>query len=605
MSTSTLTLQNAAIAVTLNPLQGTLSVLDKRTGQTWAQQHLGAEMACLGASDGGAQSTWLHVPSGMRVQMTLEIDGDKPEFVLSLQAEGALDASLAFPYPFVGEPGDYLVVPLNEGISFGVDDPTITGPKRLKAYFGHGGICMAFWGMTDGRRGQMAIIETPDDASIRVDRSGGPLYVAPEWDAQRGQFGYTRRLRYVFLSEGGHVGICKRYRAYAEAQGLVKTLLQKRQQNPDVDRLVGAVNVWFFEKPSLALPIVEEMRAVGIKQILWSSGEPPEVIKAMNDLGIITSRYDIVQDVANPANLPFLSYGGLTEAWPQDLILDRNGDWVRGWEIETKDGLGLIPCGALCDRQAIRYARERMVKDLADHPYLCRFMDTTTATAWRECYHPDHPMTRSESRAAKMELLRLLSEDFHLVTGTETGHDAAVPYVHYFEGMLSLAHYRVDDAGRRMMHIWKDVPDRVANFQLGQRYRLPLFELVYHDCVISHWYWGDYNNKLPALWDKRDLFNLLYGTAPMFMFDYELWRQYRERFAQSYRNTCLIAREVGYAQMTDHRFLTSDRDVQRTAFSNGITVTCNFSDQAFPMADGTLILPLGYHVCRSGTQSGA
>ncbi len=36
-------------------------------------------------------------------------------------------------------------------------------------------------------------------------------------------------------------------------------------------------------------------------------------------------------------------------------------------------------------------------------------------------------------------------------------------------------------------------------------YRLLLWELVYHDCVVAQWYWGDYNNKLPAVWDRRDL----------------------------------------------------------------------------------------------------
>jgi hypothetical protein len=597
MTTLDFTLQNAAIAVTLHSGDGALEVLDTQTGQRWAQHPVGDQMLYEGG--GAAESVWRHQPSGMRLRLTLTLDGDKPELVAALSAEGPLDSALGYPYPFVTDPGTYLVVPMNEGISFPVDDATITGPKHLKAYYGHGGICMAFWGATNGVSGYMAIIETPDDAAIRIDRADGPLFVAPEWEAQKGQFGYERKLRYVFLREGGHVGICKRYRAYAGQQGLIKTLTQKQAENPDVDRLIGAVNVWFFEKSKLVLPMVDEMRAMGINRILWSAAEPPEVIKAMNELGILTSRYDIVQDVVNPANLPNLAYGGLTEAWPQDLILDRNGDWVRGWEIETKDGLGLVPCGALCDKQAVRYARDRMAKDLTDHPYLCRFMDTTTATPWRECYHPDHPMTRSESRLYKMALLRQISEDFHLVAGTETGHDAAAPYVHYFEGMLSLSHYRVDDAGRRMLHIWKDVPDRVDKFQLGQRYRLPLFELVYHDCVVSHWYWGDYNNKLPALWDKRDLFNLLYGTAPMFMFDYEIWRQSRERFAQSYRNTCIIARKVGYAEMSDHRFLTPDRDIQQTRFSNGITITCNFSAEPFALGGGALVLPLGHHVMSS------
>jgi len=79
-------------------------------------------------------------------------------------------------------------VPMNEGISYPVEDQSIE-PFSLIAYGGHG-ICMAFWGSTDGARGYMAIIETPDDASIRIERHDGLLAIAPQWDAQRGQFGY-------------------------------------------------------------------------------------------------------------------------------------------------------------------------------------------------------------------------------------------------------------------------------------------------------------------------------------------------------------------------------------------------------------------------------
>jgi len=203
-------------------------------------------------------------------------------------------------------------------------------------------------------------------------------------------------------------------------------------------------------------------------------------------------------------------------------------------------------------------------------------------------------MTRSESRKWKMELLRFMSEEAKLVTGSETGHEASVPYLHYYEGMLSLGPFRVPDAGRRMAKIWHEVPERVAKFQVGHEYRLPLWELVYHDCVVAQWYWGDYNNKLPALWDKRDLFNALYGTPPMFMFNRDLWNRSKERFARSYRTTCPIARATGYAEMTDHRILTPDRSVQQSAFANGTTVTVNFGDEPYRMPDGTIVKPMGH-----------
>ncbi len=140
-----------------------------------------------------------------------------------------------------------------------------------------------------------------------------------------------------------------------------------------------------------------------------------------------------------------------------------------------------------------------------------------------------------------MELLDVVSGEFGLVSGCETGHDAAVPYVDYFEGMMSLGPYRVPDAGRNMQQMLDEVPERVAKFQTGSYYRLPLWELVYHDCVVAQWYWGDYNNKLPALWDRRDLWNALYGTPPMFMFNREgLERSTRRASSQSYKASAAV-----------------------------------------------------------------
>ena len=205
-------------------------------------------------------------------------------------------------------------------------------------------------------------------------------------------------------------------------------------------------------------------------------------------------------------------------------------------------------------------------------------------------------MTRSESRQFRMDLLAFVSHDCRLVTGAETGHEAAVPFVHYFEGMMSLAPYRASDSGRNIRTILQTVPDQVAKFQTGHYYRLPLWELVYHDCVVAQWYWGDYNNKLPAVWDRRDLWNALYGTPPMFMFDAELWRANRDRFVASYRTATPVARATGYAEMLSHRWLTDDHAVQQTRFANGVTVTVNFGDKSYAPPDGRPIAPLGYRL---------
>ena len=591
----TLSLENKDLSVAIDTRTAALSVQDRRTGQTWSQTPVGHDLVVIDAKVSGkltAKLTLLHVPLDMKIKVSLELDKSAPELGVSVSADDALPESLLFPHPFAGLKGSHLIVPLNEGIDYPADDESIK-PMHLVAYGGHG-ICMSFWGITDpsGKQGQMAILETPDDAAIRIERQkSGPLYIAPVWEGQKGRFGYARKLRYVFIDKGGHVAMCKRYREHAQKTGLLKTLADKRKANPNVDLLVGAVNVWCREKD--ALGIVKQLQAAGIDRILWSNAASPETIKAMNTLGVLTSRYDIFQDVMDPAKFPLLQWkhgDWPTEAWPKDIIVNARGDWIKGWEVEAKDG-SMVPCGVVCDKQAIAYADKRIPEELKSKPYRCRFIDTTTASPWRECYSPDHPMTRTDSRKYKMDLLDLVSSKYKLVCGSETGHDAAVPFVHYFEGMMSLGPYRSPDSGRHMQKILDEVPDRVAKFQVGWQYRLPLWELVYHDCVVAQWYWGDYNNKLPAIWDKRDLFNALYGTPPMFMFDKAYWEKNKNRFVQSYKATCPIARATGYSEMTDHKFLTADRSVQQTTFSNGLTVTVNFGEKAFKMPEGGELAP--------------
>jgi hypothetical protein len=595
---ATVAARSDALEVTVRTADASLEVKDRRTNRSWAQQADESPLVVLDAKPAGAGlDLRLLDPAAMReMAATVRLDPARPEVVVTLKAEGEMDAPLYWPAPFASAKGQSLVLPVNEGISYPVDDASLH-EMHYHLYGGHG-LCMPWYGaMEAGGAGWVALVETADDAAVRIPRRDGRLVLVPEWQAQKGRFGPERVIRYAFFEKGGHVAMAKRYRELAKKTGLFKTLEEKRKALPAVDLLVGAVNVWCWDKDAPAY--CREMQALGIKRILWSNARPPEELKALNDLGVLTSRYDIYQDAMNPENFPKLRWlhGDWTsDAWKNDdLMIRADGEWERGWEVETKDGK-MIPCGTLCDRQAVPYAKRRIPAELETHPYRCRFIDTTTASPWRECYHAKHPMTRTESKQYKMELLRYISEGCKLVCGSETGHDASVPFVHYFEGMLSLGPYRVPDSGRDMARIWDEVPEAVATFQTGHGYRLPLWELVYHDCVVAQWYWGDYNNKLPKLWDRRDLWNALYGTPPMFMFNRKVWEANKARFAKSYKAATPVARATGYSEMLSHEWLTPDRAVQRTTFANGVVVTVNFGNAPFALPGSGSLEPLGLKV---------
>jgi len=415
------------------------------------------------------------------------------------------------------------------------------------------------------------------------------LHLWPLWEPSRGEFAYTRTITYAFQADGGYVSQAKRYREYAKEIGLYKSLRTKQVENPNVDLLLGAVNVW---APSWygnddPLGLIQEMRALGIERILWSEGTTPEVIRAMNEMpGVLTSRYDIYQDVWPPDAPP----GALHEGWPEDLVWLPDGSIMQGWVI--RDGENEYPGGVVCSPRGLEHAQQQMPADLATHPYRCRFIDTTTASPWRECYNPAHPTSRSEDRHYKMELLRFCSEDMGMVTGSETGIDASVPYLHYFEGMLSLGPYRLPDCGYTLVDYREPTPE-FLKYQVGPYYRVPLWELVYHDCTVSYWYWGDSSNKAPEVWDERDLLNLLYGTPPLFMLTPEVWPTYGDRFVQCYQSVCPTVRTIGYDEMLSHQFLTDDHTLQRTTWSSGLSIVVNFLDEPQALPDGTIVPAMG------------
>jgi hypothetical protein len=265
---------------------------------------------------------------------------------------------------------------------------------------------------------------------------------------------------------------------------------------------------------------------------------------------------------------------------------------MRGWVDRGPDGKE-YPGGVISSACALGLARTRIPADLADHAYGARFFDTTTASPLREDYNPLHPLSRGEDRANKMALLAYSSRELRLVTGSETGFDAAVPYLHYFEGMMSLGPYRLPDSGYDLGTRKSPTRDWL-DYQVGSKYRIPLFELVYHDCVFSSWYWGDASNRLVEYLSERNLFNALYGTMPLWILDTERWKSDKAALIPSYANGTTVSHDTAWSELVEHRFLTADRQAQYTRFANGCEVWGNFDRAKAARAGGFDIPPRSF-----------
>jgi hypothetical protein len=571
------TLANPELRLTIRA-DGSM-IASPKTGRPWAYHAWSDDIALKSLTRRTGQIAEIEafdLGNGFPLTVEVALDAQRPEVEVSFRASGPMDSNLALPGSLVTEPGQWVVLPMNEGIRFPVEDPTING-WSLSTYGGHG-LCMPWSGVFDPSSGAatMTVVETPDDADVLFQQEEGHLTFLPRWEPSRLTFSYPRKLRLCYFSQGGYVAMAKRYRNFAKATGLFKTLAAKKRENPNVDRLIGAVNVWNWDMEKVAL--CQEMKSIGFDRVLWSNGGSAEEVKAIADLGYLPGRYDIYQDVWDPKNS--LSWMN-TKGWPEDLVLLPNGDWMKGWAHPDRQPDGSIKWyqgGVICSEAGLARAKEDIPKDLGKVPYLARFIDTTTASPFRECYNPLHPLTRSQDRQNKMALLDFCSKDMKLVTGSETGIDPSVPVVDYYEGMMSLGPFRLPDSGTLMMDYRKPTAD-FLKYQVGSRYRIPLWELVYHDCTVAQWYWGDATNKAPEVWDQRDLLNILYGTAPLLMFDKERWRRDKTRMLQTYRNVCEWTRKIGYDEMLSHQDLTPDHTVQKTTWSSGRSAIVNFGNQ--------------------------
>lgn len=677
-----------SISFTIDSKKYNFTVIDKRNGKEWIFDDTEyQQMVLLEASETNKDKI-------TQLMMTFQINNFQCKAVYTLYSneDNSIEFNFSCPsempmttfsYPMQLQTvtkDDRLILPMNEGFSFKSDDfsHSITSTHT----FGGHGLCMSFFGLYDDsefdvkKSGLLYIVKSQNDFRLNIRKLNGLQTFRLNWNSERGTFGsYQRSIQLIFYDKCKHVEMCNRYRQYAIEQGRYLTFEEKQKKFPKIefDKLIGSANIWFNTNYNKLVTVYQELQKIGFTHILASNDNSPSNINFMNDEmeNILTSKYDIYQDVLNPDDYKWTRPNQTpkpfdVQAWPNDIAIKVDGSFKYGWSIPNVSNPDqMVSMGVLCDKQIISYAKDRINDECFNSNETirknlkCRFIDTTTASEWYECYHEKHEMTRSESREYRMKLLSLI-HDFNMVCGSETGQDVAVPFCDYFEGMMSLGNFRVPNAGRNTDQIWgceelddlscpaaqlRPVPENVVKFQMGHDYRLPLFELVYHGCLVSYWYWGDYNNKIPSLWVKRDMFNALYGVPPMYFLNntsydnanctvdfnetlkqegifnetdskskvtttiYHVKKLHKsklnqdclkQRLSTSYLIAEPVSRLTGYAQMIDFLILNNERTVQKSVFSNNVNVTCNFGNIDYKCDNGVVLPPFSVMIQNGG-----
>jgi hypothetical protein len=596
-------LENRALRVEIAPDSGRISVREKISDRLWEQPAPEASAAQREAVYRVLKQTKTSLEAergfdaGKEKRVTLRLrfslpSANAPELRVEASAE---DPKQPCGYPRFIEPfvldaphGVLAVADYSNGHLYPLDlQPFPRGS------FGGDRLDMPWVGLCDldSGAGYLLLLETSDDCDVRMQKiagKGGRALVAPQvtWRPQKEAFGYTRSLLFHFVAKGGYVAFCKRYRAYAKERGLIAPFTEKLKKNPNLKRLFGAPDVW----GDASLAFAREAKAAGVEKMLIH-GKPatPADMRAINDLGYLTSEYDNYTDIlqAKDGKLDS-SHANL----PDDAVLKSDQQRMTAWLTWDKKTQYMKRCPMLWADAA----KATAAKVLTEWPFIGRFIDVTTAEGMYECYDTKHPMTRTQKRECGPALHRVF-RDRKLVMGGEHGIWWCVPVVDYIEGMQSggyaswpaghLIHPKTKDeefegAWGKLKTKW----ETYAQWGIGHESRVPLWELVFHDCIVSTWYWGDTSDFLldaaPEITPKKDAFNILYGTIPLMWANKEgAWHKDRAVFLRTYRNTCKLHEALATAELLSHEFVTADRAVQRTHFSDGTVCLVNFGEKPY------------------------
>lgn len=485
-----------------------------------------------------------------------------------------------------------------------------TWPEEVRALTFDGQFCsagayMPWFGQVDNGSGYIAICATPWDAGYQVDHpAGGPYtHVSMRFLPSLGKMSYARRVRYSFRRECDYNDLCKIYRQYVRETGLFTTLAEKAAKNPLVDKLIGSAIVHkgikthvspdsaFYdpecpEKNDFLVPFEARRKEIlhfkekGVDKLylhLDGWGQPgydnqhPDYLPACREAGGWEG-FKALSDTMKDCGYMF----GVHDQY-RDYYFDAQ-TFDREFACKNPDGsifdMARWAGGRqtlLCASQAPYYVK-RNFEQLFEHGIHLEgtYLDVFTCNEPDECCHPWHRMTRRECLEYRAACFEYLSSRGILPSSEEVTDWSmkSLVFCHYGPYDFMLARPGSPRHG---------VP-------------VPLFNLVYHDCLILPWF-------MDRMDDGEDymLYALLNGGAAYLdrdgaypnidgAFDDAHEKQLDEQIAR-YRVVAALQEKVAKCEMVRHEFVDGDYQKQRTTFSDGTSVLIDLSASKYQITD--------------------
>jgi hypothetical protein len=475
-----------------------------------------------------------------------------------------------------------------------------------------GGLTMPFWGATLDDRGVSYLVVDDIGTTLAFREQDGRLAAIAEHTFSSGRGTGTYE---VLLSptDGGLVAAARDYRSWLQSSGGFVSLDEKIAAAPGTEALVGALHAYTWgdgRDPE----IVARLRGLGIEHA-WlgydADGDPmgTAAVTAAEEAGYLVGPYDTWDNAQDPQDADTEASVWPGSLWPDGCVLDEDGEPVVGF-----GGRGCaLSTTALDTAEAEQGALTDRVGGVTANGATSYFLDVDAVGQLFRDHSALHPQTEAQDRARRLARLHALgSGDFSdghpLVLGSETVAAWAAPAVSFSHGSSTPV---ADDlwALQQDAEAWgawwpaerpgfffrgTTLPDALATAMFDPAYRVPLYETVLHDSVISTDRWELSLYKFPDLVRDRVLTNMLYGTPAVVALDGEVLDEHGEDLERMQEFFEVVAQAAGTSPMTSFERVSEgagSAGMQRTVFGDGaLTVTVNFgASEAAGVAAGCAV----------------
>lgn len=453
---------------------------------------------------------------------------------------------------------------------------------------------MPWFGQVRPGGGYISINLTPWDAAyqVRHPENGPETSLSWRWLPSLGKMDYRRCLRYTFRKDCDYNTLCKIYREYARETGLLTTLAEKAARNPRVNDLIGAAFVHkgikthvaedseFFDPAapdknnsltpfSVRTAEVREYYRKGVRKLYYHLdgwGDPgydnqhPDYLPACIEAGGWEGMKEL-SDTMEECGFLF----GIHDQYRDYYYAAKTFD--REFGIHAPDGTVFEMArwagghqSYLCATQAPLYVK-RNFEELARHGIRLKgaYLDVFTCNEPDECAHPEHRMSRRECLEYRGACFDYLTSR-GIMPSSEEVTDWSMK-------QLVFCHYGPYD----FMLMPPGSPRRGIP--------VPLFNLVYHDCLILPW-------PMDHLEGQEDymLYALLNGGAAYLdkdgaypgidgAFDSSAREKALDENIARYQTVAALQEKVAKCEMVRHEIDPSDWRKQQSWFSDGTTVS--------------------------------